>query len=174
MYLVWPTDEEISQMNCHRLGGPLVIAATFFTCAPFWIRARRDFTLARSFAAHCAIRNRGGRCPGSGNTAHVFDDFALKLTANHVYSIARRGFGVSSHPEVGYADQRLADDVLRVLDSLTIRNPILVGHSKEIPQGNARKTGANYGIRASGSRATQPIRYQSGRVGGPESDSQFS
>ena len=29
-----------------------------------------------------------------GNTAHVYDDFAPKLTANyHVYGITRRGFG---------------------------------------------------------------------------------
>jgi pimeloyl-ACP methyl ester carboxylesterase len=32
-----------------------------------------------------------------GNTAHVFDDFAPKLTdAYHVYGITRRGFGASS------------------------------------------------------------------------------
>src|SRR6185503_4017338 len=54
---------------------------------------------------------------GSGNTAHVFDDFAQKLTrSGHVYGITRRGFGASSHPESGYDDQRLADDVFRALD----------------------------------------------------------
>jgi non-heme chloroperoxidase len=67
---------------------------------------------------------------GSGNTAHVFDDFAGKLTRfAHVYGITRRGFGASSHPESGYTDQRLADDVLRVLDSLKLVAPVLVGHS---------------------------------------------
>jgi len=67
---------------------------------------------------------------GSGNTAHVFDDFAVKLTGfAHVYGITRRGFGASSHPESGYADQRLADDVLQVLDSLKIVLPVLAGHS---------------------------------------------
>jgi non-heme chloroperoxidase len=67
---------------------------------------------------------------GSGNTAHVFDDFAQKLTAtNHVYGITRRGFGASTHAESGYDDQRLADDVLRVLDALTISKPVLIGHS---------------------------------------------
>jgi non-heme chloroperoxidase len=67
---------------------------------------------------------------GSGNTAHVFDDFAGKLTAiAHVYGITRRGFGASSHPESGYTDQRLADDVLRVLDSLKLAAPVLAGHS---------------------------------------------
>ena len=67
---------------------------------------------------------------GSGNTAHVFDDFADKLAPiAHVYGITRRGFGASSHPASGYADQRLADDVLRVLDSLSLTAPVLVGHS---------------------------------------------
>ena len=52
---------------------------------------------------------------GSGNTAHVYDDFARKLLdCCHVYGITRRGFGLSSHPESGYTDQRLADDVLQV------------------------------------------------------------
>ncbi len=67
---------------------------------------------------------------GSGNTAHVFDDFAQKLArSGHVYGITRRGFGASSHPESGYDDQRLADDVLRVLDVNNISKLLLVGHS---------------------------------------------
>ena len=67
---------------------------------------------------------------GSGNTAHVFDDFALKMNRKYdVYGITRRGFGASSHPPSGYTDQRLADDVLQVLDALNIQKPILVGHS---------------------------------------------
>ncbi|MBI3696870.1 MAG: alpha/beta hydrolase [Acidobacteria bacterium] len=67
---------------------------------------------------------------GSGNTAHVFDEFAPKMTEwCHVYAITRRGFGASSQPESGYDDQRLADDVLQVLDSLSIDAPVLVGHS---------------------------------------------
>ena len=67
---------------------------------------------------------------GSRNMAHVFDDFAEKLVPfAHVYGITRRGFGASSHPESGYTDQRLADDVLHALDSLKLAAPILVGHS---------------------------------------------
>ena len=78
----------------------------------------------------------GGRGPnlvllaGRGNTAHVFDDFAVKLSAwGHVYGITRRGFGASGQPPSGYTDQRLADDVLAVLESLHIAAPVLVGHS---------------------------------------------
>jgi non-heme chloroperoxidase len=67
---------------------------------------------------------------GSGNTAHVFDDFAPRLSGPyHVYGITRRGFGASTHAESGYTDQRLADDILQVLHSLRIVSPVLVGHS---------------------------------------------
>ena len=67
---------------------------------------------------------------GSGNTAHVYDDFAPKLSGSyHVYGITRRGFGASTHADSGYTDQRLADDILQVLHSLKIVTPVLVGHS---------------------------------------------
>jgi len=68
--------------------------------------------------------------PGSGNTAHVYDEFAPKLTGFcHPYAITRRGYGASSHPDSGYTEQRLAEDVLRVLDELKLQKPVLVGHS---------------------------------------------
>ena len=68
--------------------------------------------------------------PGLGNTAHIFDQFALKLTPQyHVYGITRRGFGTSSAPARGYTADRLGDDVLTVLDALKIEKPVLVGHS---------------------------------------------
>jgi pimeloyl-ACP methyl ester carboxylesterase len=67
---------------------------------------------------------------GSGNTAHVYDDFAEKLSSFcHVYGITRRGYGLSSRPASGYEEERLAQDVLQVLDKLKISNPVLVGHS---------------------------------------------
>ncbi len=67
---------------------------------------------------------------GSGNTAHVYDEFAPKLTGFcHPYAITRRGYGASSHPDSGYTEQRLAEDVLRVLDELKLQKPVLVGHS---------------------------------------------
>jgi pimeloyl-ACP methyl ester carboxylesterase len=67
---------------------------------------------------------------GLGNSAHIFDQFAPKLTATyHVYGISRRGFGASSTPETGYTADRLGDDVLVVLDALKLNRPILAGHS---------------------------------------------
>lgn len=70
---------------------------------------------------------------GLGGSAHVFDKFAPKLTANyHVYGITRRGFGASSAPAPAtgdYSADRLGDDVLAVVDSLKLNRPVLVGHS---------------------------------------------
>src|SRR5262245_42625528 len=45
---------------------------------------------------------------GGGDTAHVFDDFAPKLTASfHVYAITRRGFGQSGFSPEGWGADRL-------------------------------------------------------------------
>jgi len=65
---------------------------------------------------------------GLGNSAHIFDKFAPKLTAKyHVYGITRRGFGVSSAPvpsgDATYSADRLGDDVLAVLDALQLNGP---------------------------------------------------
>jgi hypothetical protein len=47
---------------------------------------------------------------GLGNTAHIFDDLAMKLRVHyHVYGITRRGFGKSSAPKDGYGTDRRAD-----------------------------------------------------------------
>jgi pimeloyl-ACP methyl ester carboxylesterase len=71
--------------------------------------------------------------PGNGNSAHVFDDFALKFTGNHhVYGVTRRGFGMSSKPEPNgenYDADRLGDDVLAVIDALKLDRPVVAGHS---------------------------------------------
>jgi pimeloyl-ACP methyl ester carboxylesterase len=72
---------------------------------------------------------------GLGNTAHVFDNFAPKLTAAgyHVYGITRRGYGAppgngaSGAPEFGYSADRLGDDVLAVIGALKLDRAVLVG-----------------------------------------------
>jgi pimeloyl-ACP methyl ester carboxylesterase len=67
---------------------------------------------------------------GSGNSAHIFDDFAVKLTdLCHVYGITRRGYGASSRPASGFSAERLGGDVLAVLDALHLTAPVLAGHS---------------------------------------------
>src|SRR5579863_4124252 len=67
---------------------------------------------------------------GGGNTAHIFDDFAPKLTAlGHVYGITRRGFGASGFADVQADTDRLGADVLAVVEALKLDRPVLVGHS---------------------------------------------
>lgn len=68
--------------------------------------------------------------PGGGDTAHVFDEFAPKLTANYrVYCITRRGFGASSYAPLKDGANRLGQDVLAVIRALKLNKPVLVGHS---------------------------------------------
>jgi non-heme chloroperoxidase len=67
---------------------------------------------------------------GLGETAHVFDDFAVHLTDRfHVLGVTRRGAGASSRPEDGYDTATLAHDLGTVLRHLGITPAILVGHS---------------------------------------------
>lgn len=70
---------------------------------------------------------------GLGDTAHIFDKFAPKLIAKyHVYGITRRGFGSSSSPltnKENYSSDRLADDVITVIDSLHLKHAVVAGHS---------------------------------------------
>lgn len=67
---------------------------------------------------------------GGGDTAHVYDDFAPKLTThNHVYGITRRGFGASGYAEAENVGDQLGEDVLAVIDALKLQKPVLVGHS---------------------------------------------
>jgi non-heme chloroperoxidase len=67
---------------------------------------------------------------GLGNTAHQFDDLAPALTARYrVLGITRRAHPGSSTPLTGYAFTRLAEDVLRVIGSMAVDRPIVIGHS---------------------------------------------
>ena len=88
---------------------------------------------------HIQVLDWGGSGPplvllaGLGGTAEGFQSFALDLRLRfHVYGITRRGYGGSSVPTPtgeNYSADRLADDVLSVLDQLHLQRPLLVGHS---------------------------------------------
>jgi non-heme chloroperoxidase len=71
--------------------------------------------------------------PGLGDTAHVFDSFALTLTPSyHVLGITPRGFGASSAPSPessNYSAERMGEDVVSVMDSLRLNRAVLAGHS---------------------------------------------
>ena len=67
---------------------------------------------------------------GLGDTAHVFDDFAQALIPRHrVVGVTRRGFGRSSPSPSGYGFARLAEDVARVIATLGLDRPLVIGHS---------------------------------------------
>jgi pimeloyl-ACP methyl ester carboxylesterase len=86
---------------------------------------------------------------GSGHSAHVYDEFALKLKdCCHVYGITRRGYGASSMPATGYSEARLAQDVVQVMDALGLRGAVLVGHSMAGEE--LTRIGIDYADHASG------------------------
>jgi non-heme chloroperoxidase len=67
---------------------------------------------------------------GLGDTGHVFDDFAPLLTARYrVVAVTRRAHGRSSSPLAGYGFARLAEDVVRVIDTVGLDRPVVIGHS---------------------------------------------
>ncbi|PWU12459.1 MAG: hypothetical protein C5B51_00590 [Terriglobia bacterium] len=67
---------------------------------------------------------------GGGNTAHVFDDLALKLKGIcRVYGITRRGFGASTYAPLDNSGDRLGEDVVAVIRALRLNKPVLMGHS---------------------------------------------
>lgn len=67
---------------------------------------------------------------GGGDTAHVFDDLAPTLATRYrVVGVTRRGHPGSSAPATGYGVARLAEDVVRVMDAVVLKTPVVVGHS---------------------------------------------
>ena len=67
---------------------------------------------------------------GLGDTAHVYDDFAPMLTPRHrVVGVTRRGHLRSTAATSGYDYGRLAEDVARVIDTLGLNMPLVIGHS---------------------------------------------
>src|SRR5262245_2463788 len=84
---------------------------------------------------------------GSGDNAHVYDQFAYQFTDRfHVIGITRRGFGRSSQPAQGYDVGTRARDDIAVLDRLSIRGAVFVGHS--IAGSELSEIGAAYPDRA--------------------------
>lgn len=67
---------------------------------------------------------------GLGATAHQYDDLAQALTPRYrVVGLTRRGHRGSSAALSGYAPARLAEDILRVIDAMGVRDPVVIGHS---------------------------------------------
>jgi pimeloyl-ACP methyl ester carboxylesterase len=91
----------------------------------------------------------------------------------HVHGITRRGYGKSSVPQGGYDADRLADDVLAVIDALKLERPILIGHSiagEELSSLAARypsRAGGLVYLDAVGDRTVPPPPMPSVRVSFP-------
>jgi len=67
---------------------------------------------------------------GFGNDAHIFDEFAPRLTDRfHVIGLTRRGFGETDRPASGYENESRVEDVRAFMDALKIPKAHLVGHS---------------------------------------------
>jgi pimeloyl-ACP methyl ester carboxylesterase len=67
---------------------------------------------------------------GGGASAHQYDDFAPALTPRHrVVALTRRSHRGSSVAAGGYGFARLAEDVVRVMDAVGVKNPVVIGHS---------------------------------------------
>jgi non-heme chloroperoxidase len=86
---------------------------------------------------------------GSGQTAHIFDDFAPSFMDRfRVIAVTRRGTSPSSAPDSGYAVADLASDVVVVMDSLHVSRASLVGHS--IAGGEITRIAADHPDRVDG------------------------
>jgi pimeloyl-ACP methyl ester carboxylesterase len=86
---------------------------------------------------------------GLGDTAHVFDDFAPMLIARYrVLGVTRRAHGRSSAPSTGYGFGRLAEDVVRVIDAIGVKRPVIAGHS--IAGEELHVLGARYSAKVAG------------------------
>jgi non-heme chloroperoxidase len=67
---------------------------------------------------------------GGGDTAHAYDDVAPTLSTRYrVVGLTRRGHPGSSAPATGYGVARLAEDIVRVMDAVGLKTPVVVGHS---------------------------------------------
>jgi pimeloyl-ACP methyl ester carboxylesterase/anti-sigma regulatory factor (Ser/Thr protein kinase) len=147
---------DVVRRNVERLGGRVMIrsvagrGSTFYLSLPLTLARATPATAWKDPSPHTVsfvnadqnvkleVLDWGGPStgrtlvlvPGLGNTAHIFDVLATKLTARyHVVGVTRRGFGDSSAPASGYGADRLGDDVLAVIDALKISQPVLAGHS---------------------------------------------
>jgi non-heme chloroperoxidase len=120
-------------------GPPLPLNFERASEATSWLTKSKTRSITVAPGVSLEVIDWGGGGPpliflaGLGNTAHIFDNFAPKfLPSYHAYGVTRRGFGASSSPvpdDSNYSADRLGDDVLKVMDVLGIKKPVIIGHS---------------------------------------------
>jgi non-heme chloroperoxidase len=86
-----------------------------------------------------------------GQTAHLYDDWAPRLARGYrVLGLTRRGHGESTTPpDASMSTERLAADIVAVLDALKVERPILVGHAfagEEMSWAGSRHAGRLAGL----------------------------
>ena len=102
--------------SSHKRRGPLSLPSRRTSALEVSIGAARECLSCFSPAeARRRTRSRRSRRRSRRST------MSMELT--------RRGYGASSKPATGYLSDRLADDVLAVIDSLRLTKPVLAGHS---------------------------------------------
>ena len=129
-------------MHWKRMCGPIVLISLLSPCHFHPSDAWRDPSPHTVQFVHVdkdvrlEVLNWGGSgrpvilLAGGGDTAHVFDEFAPKLTPDYrVYGITRRGFGASSYAPLKDPAKGLAQDIVAVIQALKLHKPVLVGHS---------------------------------------------
>jgi pimeloyl-ACP methyl ester carboxylesterase len=120
-------------------GSPLPLDFQRVTEATSWLTRSTTRSIAVAPGVSLEVIDWGGSGPplvflaGLGNTAHIFDNLAPKFVPKyHAYGITRRGFGASSSPVPNgsnYSADQLGDDVLKAMDALGLKKPVLIGHS---------------------------------------------
>jgi pimeloyl-ACP methyl ester carboxylesterase len=120
-------------------GSPLPLEFQRATEETSWLTKSTTRLIAVAPGVSLEVIDWGGNGPplvflaGLGNTAHIFDKFAPKFVPeHHAYGITRRGFGASSSPVPNgsnYSADQLGDDILKVMDALGLKKPVLIGHS---------------------------------------------
>ena len=118
-------------------------------CSPAG-RGADSFCTVRGVRIHYV--DWGGKGPaiilltGLGDSARIFDDLAPRLAQHHhVIALTRRGYGHSDHDQTDYSNAALVDDILGVMDGLSIRRASFVGHS--IAGGELSTLGARHADR---------------------------
>ena len=76
---------------------------------------------------------------GSGNTAHIYEDFAPKLMdSGHVYGITRRGYGMSSKRQRGYSVPELTASLAEVITACLAPSEVV----ETLPEGGRGSSGS--------------------------------
>lgn len=67
---------------------------------------------------------------GLASNSRIWDDVAPRLArGRHVVALDQRGHGLSDRPTDGFTFDKVAGDILAVIDALKLERPALVGHS---------------------------------------------